>query len=203
MSSDGPRAARAWAALVLVLVAFPAAGETTRSAAVELDPQRTVIHFTVGGALHETHGTFRLERGAIDVDPATGATRGVVVVDAASGDSGSAARDHRMRDRVLEADAHPEIEFRPARIDGVLGTQGEFDGTIQGALRLHGATHEIGMTAHGQLAGSDLTATCHFSIPYVAWGLTDPSVLFLEVAKEVSIDVSAVGHVQWKDSVSP
>ena len=107
-----------------------------------------------------------------------------------------------MRDTVLESAAHPDLEFRPARIDGVLGPQGEFNGTIHGALSLLGAAHEIDMTAHGQITGSDLTATCHFSVPYVAWGLTDPSVLFLEVAKEVSIDVTAVGHLRWKDGTT-
>ncbi len=43
----------------------------------------------------------------------------------------------------------------------------------------------------------DLVATAHFSIPYVEWGLRDPSVLFLTVAKDVDIDIAVTGHITW------
>lgn len=187
----------------LALTASAAATARARSAVVDLDPGRTVVRFTVGGTLHETHGTFRLARGTLEVDPATGAARGDVVVDATSGDSGSAARDRRMTDLVLQASAHTEIELRPTRIDGALAPDGTFDGTVHGLLTLTGASHEIDLAAHGRVTGADLTATCRFSIPYVAWGLADPSILFLEVAKEVVIDVDTAGHVAWQDPPIP
>ena len=50
---------------------------------------------------------------------------------------------------------------------------------------------------HGHLRGRQITATCHFSIPYVEWGLKDPSILFFKVAKEVEIDLTVEGHVTW------
>lgn len=205
MSSERRRPPRGWGwtALALGLAATPAAGAagpTGHVAALELDPQRTVVRFTLPGALHETHGAFRLERGAMEVDPATGAASGLVVVEAASGDSGNGARDRRMSDLVLEAGAYPEIRFRPDRLDGARAAEGAFDGTIHGVLTLHGADHEVDLEAHGRLVGSDLVATCHVVIPYVAWGLANPSVLLLEVAKEVSIDVSANGHVRWVEA---
>jgi hypothetical protein len=34
-----------------------------------------------------------------------------------------------------------------------------------------------------------------FVVPYVKWGLKDPSVLILKVAKEVHIDLSLAGIV--------
>ena len=42
----------------------------------------------------------------------------------------------------------------------------------------------------GRLDGERVTATCRFSVPYVEWGLKDPSVLFLTVGKEVEIDTA-------------
>jgi phage host-nuclease inhibitor protein Gam len=43
--------------------------------------------------------------------------------------------------------------------------------------------------------GSNLTATTHFTVPYVKWGLKDPSIFILKVAKEVDIDLKLVGRV--------
>jgi len=39
------------------------------------------------------------------------------------------------------------------------------------------------------------TAKTHFIVPYVKWGLKDPSVFILKVAKEVEIDLTLTGHL--------
>jgi polyisoprenoid-binding protein YceI len=170
-----------------------------RAGSLALDPQRSAVHFTLPGVLHDTHGTFRVREGTIGLNAATGEASGLVVVDATSGDSGNAKRDARMKDVVLEAGRYPEIRFRPDRVDGTLGADGAFEGTIHGVLTLHGADHDIAATMRGRLSGSEVRASCRFSIPYVAWGLPDPSVLVLSVAPEVAIDVDGVGDVQWLD----
>jgi hypothetical protein len=43
--------------------------------------------------------------------------------------------------------------------------------------------------------GSALTAKGHFVVPYVQWGLKDPSIFILKVAKEVDIDLTLVGNL--------
>jgi hypothetical protein len=48
--------------------------------------------------------------------------------------------------------------------------------------------------------GDRLIATGHLSIPYVKWGLKDPSILFLTVAKKVELDIATAGHVTWMSS---
>ncbi|WP_423959501.1 hypothetical protein [Candidatus Binatus sp.] len=35
------------------------------------------------------------------------------------------------------------------------------------------------------------------AVPYVDWGMKDPSVLFLTVAKQVEIDVATEGRITW------
>ena len=37
-----------------------------------------------------------------------------------------------------------------------------------------------------------------FVIPYVAWGLEDPSIMMFKVAKEVAIDVTTVARLSWQ-----
>ena len=173
-----------------------------RSGALELDPSKTLVEFRLPGSLHTTHGTFKLERGTIIADPATGKAGGSIVVDARSGDTGIGARDHEMRESVLEAQRYPEITFDPQHFTLELRGGGQFQATILGVLRLHGGRHDVALTAQGQLVGDNLTATAHFSVPYVDWGLKDPSVLFLTVAKQVDIDIATTGHVVWTGQVS-
>ena len=169
----------------------------TRIGIINLDPAKTLVEFRLGGSLHTTHGKFQLRTGIIKADSATGKAEGTIVVDAASGDSGDSIRDHRMKDSVLEAEKFPEITFTARHIEGHLDRGGVFQAKLEGVLKLHGADHALTIDAHGTLIDDNLVATAHFSIPYVEWGLKDPSVLFLTVAKQVDIDIATAGRVTW------
>src|SRR5271166_316878 len=181
--------------LTIAVSVHGAASAELRSGTLELDPSKTLIEFRLPGNLHTTHGTFKLERGIIIADPATGKAGGSIVVDARSGDTGIGARDNEMRESVLEAQRYPEITLDPQHFTYELRRGGQFQATMQGVLTLHGARHDVALTAQGQLVGDNLTATAHFSVPYVEWGMEDPSVLFLTVAKQVDIDIATTGHV--------
>jgi polyisoprenoid-binding protein YceI len=146
-------------------------------AVLRLDPTSTAVAFRLPGALHDTHGTFRLKAGTIELDTATTEAEGLVVVDASSGATGNAARDARMHDAVLESERFPDIRFRPARVVGTLGADGSFRATVEGTFTLHGTDHSMTSAIEGRLDGERVTVTCRFSVPYVEWGLKDPSVL--------------------------
>ncbi|HYK65254.1 MAG TPA: YceI family protein [Patescibacteria group bacterium] len=182
--------------LTIAASACSATAAESRSGTLVLDPSRTLVEFRLAGALHTTHGNFKLERGTISADPATGEASGVVVIDAKSGDSGIGARDRRMKEEVLEAQKYPEIIFEPRRVTGRL-EKDQFQAVLQGILKVHGTDHPITMEIQGQFEGSSLIAKSHFSVPYVEWGMTDPSILFLTVAKQVDIDIATSGTVVW------
>jgi hypothetical protein len=179
-------------------------GAESRLGVLELDPSKTLVEFKLGGSLHATHGRFQLKRGTIKVDDRTDQAEGEIVVDAATGKSGNFLRDNRMRDSVLQAARWPEIMFRPQRVDGHIDAQGNFRAKLVGVLILQGAQHDAVIETRGTLSGREVVATGHISIPYVEWGLKDPSVLFLSVAKQVEIDIATAGHVtgQVKEAVS-
>ena len=46
-----------------------------------------------------------------------------------------------------------------------------------------------------EASGDELSAETAFEIPYVEWGMKDPSFLFLRVAKVVEVKVSATGSL--------
>lgn len=118
-----------------------------------------------------------------------------IIIDATSGDTGISARDQRMRASVLEADKYPEITFSPDHITGQLEADGRFRAKLQGVLALHGDRHEVVLDILGRLAGDKLVASSHFAIPYVDWGMKDPSLLFLKVDRQVNIDIATAGVV--------
>jgi polyisoprenoid-binding protein YceI len=189
-------------AFVFVLAATALTSEPVAarsgSGTLELNPSKTLIEFRLAGALHTTHGQFKLERGTLSADLATGEAKGAIIVDAKSGDSGIDARDNRMKDSVLEVQKYPEIIFVPRHVTGHLEKDDQFRARLQGILKLHGADHPIVMDVQGHLVGDSLIAKSHFSVPYVEWGMRDPSVLFLTVAKQVDIDIATAGSIVWK-----
>ncbi|MBZ5608945.1 MAG: YceI family protein [Acidobacteriia bacterium] len=173
---------------ILGCLASLAFGET----AFDLDPAKTDINFTLHDVLHTVHGTFKLKRGAIQFDPATGKAGGEIVIDAASGASGSGSRDKRMHKEILESQKYPEAVFVPDNVQGRLETEGESQLDVHGVFKIHGADHEL--TLHllvDAQGGGRYTASTHFFIPYVKWGMKNPSNFFLKVDDTVAMDIKA------------
>ncbi|MGH7779673.1 MAG: YceI family protein [Candidatus Binataceae bacterium] len=186
----------ALAAILLASSAFAAHPQPSKGT-LSLDPARTQILFTLGGSLHATEGTFQLKSGAITADPASGEASGQVVIDANSANTNESMRDAKMKDSVLETQRYPEIIFVPEHVAGHEEPDGNFSAKLTGILQLHGSSHEIFLEVSGRIVGENLTASTHFVLPYVAWGLTDPSFLMLRVAHVVDVSIAAGGHVTW------
>ena len=181
----------------LVLFALsPSKPAVAEEAVLELDPAQTQIGFTLADILHTVHGTFKLKRGLIKFDPATGHASGLVVVDATSGESGSHARDHKMHKDVLESAQYPEITFAPDQVQGQISAQADSQLQVRGIFNLHGTNHPFTLVVQAHFAGGQLTTDLHFSIPYTSWGLKNPSTLFLRVNDTVDISIHAVGKVK-------
>ncbi|MGH9612174.1 MAG: YceI family protein, partial [Bryobacteraceae bacterium] len=162
---------------------------------VQLDPSKTTINFTVGAVLHTVHGNFQLQRGQIGLDAASGNVSGEIDVDAASGGSGNQSRDHRMHREILESGKYPEIRFFPTHLRGVVVPHGESHVELEGQFEIHGTKHRLTIPADVQISGDDVKATARFAIPYVAWGMKNPSTFILRVDQKVEIEVEAAGRL--------
>ena len=171
-------------------------------AVLELDPAKTSIAFLLTGWPHDTHGTFKLKRGLIRIYPATGTMDGIVIVDASSANSGVRMRDERMRSSILEASRFPEISFAPQQVESHGTPQGEFPVKVRGLLLLHGTRHDFTVDALVTRGANNTTIHCTFVIPYVEWGLEDPSILMFKVSEKVLIDVTTTARLSWIASTS-
>lgn len=178
--------------VLLVSLAPLAFGQTTTFIA---DPNQSQVNFTLGDVLHTVHGTFRLKSGKLSFNPSTGAASGELVMDADSGDSGSNARDRKMKKDILETHKYPDVVFTPQEVKGAIALQGKSQVELDGIMTLHGQPHpmalHVPLTVNGDTASADIS----FEIPYVQWGLKNPSTLFLRVSDKVEINVHIVGSL--------
>lgn len=180
-------------ALSLALCSAARAQETT----VVFDPGRTTIQFTVDSTLHLVHGTFRLKSGEIHFDSSTGEARGEIRVDAGSGDTENSGRDKKMHNEILESPKYPDVVFSPTYVKGPMPAQGTSQVDVEGIFRLHGQDHAMTLTfAVERLGNGDVQATTHFAVPYIKWGLKNPSAFVLRVNDTVNVEIHATGHVQ-------
>jgi polyisoprenoid-binding protein YceI len=181
--------------LIAGLLASAAALGQSHAVAVRFDPAATQIHWTLNGNTHTTHGTFQLKGGLVTFDPETGVAQGELLVDLASGESGNKDRDAKMQKEVLESDKYPQAFFHPTKISGAL-KPGSQTIPVEGTFNIHGADHPLKVEIEMKLDGNRATANAHFAVPYVAWGMKDPSNFLLRVGKEVEVEVVAQGTVE-------
>ncbi len=181
---------------LVVLALSPATPGRAQESTVQLDPSQTQVGFTLGDVLHTVHGMFKLKRGNIKFDPATGHASGLVVVDATSGDSGGHTRDRKMHKEILESAHYPEITFSLQHVQGQVAAQGDSQIQVLGVFNLHGTDHPLTLTVQVHVAGNQVTADMHFTIPYVSWGLKNPSTFILRVNDTVDINIHAEGRIQ-------
>src|SRR5262249_15680 len=126
-------------------------------------------------------------------DPDTGATTGEVTVYITSGDTGNSSRDERMHKEILESVKYPDSVFRPKQIEGKVARTGPSDVRIRGTLTLHGTDHEVVAQVHADLSGGHWKGTAVFDVPYIQWGMKDPSNWVLKVKPVVKVEMDMSG----------
>ena len=182
---------------VFILLAATRAWGQAQEVTLNFDPAQTTVDFTLGDVLHTVHGSFRLKTGQVRFDPATNSISGELVVDAPSGNSGSTGRDRKMHKEILQSVRYPEVTFRPDRVDGKVLASGRSAVQVHGMFGILGVEHEITIPAQVELAPDHWSLAVHFAVPYVKWGLKDPSTFILRVEKTVDIDLNARGPSPW------
>jgi polyisoprenoid-binding protein YceI len=183
-------------AVALAAVAGPQTGSTTQEMVLSVDAAQSKVQWTLGATAHTVHGTFKLKRGSVRVDPATGKASGEIVVIATSGESGNDSRDQKMHKEVLESERFPDIVFRPDRVEGKLQGQGASSVKLHGVFLIHGAEHELTVPVSANLAGDRWTGSAKFDVPFVDWGLKNPSSWLLKVDHVVNVELELKGTLQ-------
>lgn len=160
-----------------------------------LDAAQSEVHFTLDATGHAVEGTFKISSGDITFNTTDASMSGTITVDAASGNSENKSRDKKMTADQLKATQFPLVTFAPDKYTGTLNTGGNSSIQVEGTFTLLGQAHSIAVPMSVHCTGNQCTANGNFTVPFVQWGVKDPSVMFLKVAKQVKIELKLAGAI--------
>jgi len=186
-------------AALLVLSTLPqhaAPQAATGELVLGLDPAASRVHWTLDSSLHTVHGTFALKKGTLQVELASGKASGEIVADATSGNSGNDGRDKKMHREILESGRYTEVVFRPDRVEGKITPLGACSVRIHGMFVLHGSEHELTIPVQAELGTDHWSGSAKFDVPYVEWGLKNPSNFLLKASHAVNVELELKGSLQ-------
>jgi polyisoprenoid-binding protein YceI len=181
--------------LLLILTAVAIRPLPAEEWLLVLDPEQSEVGFGLDTTLHHVEGRLYLSTGEIRFDLDTGDASGEVIIDALRTETGNEARDKKMHKAVLESALYPTIVFHPERVSGELGPDGRGKLTLWGQVTIHGSSHPLTLEADVIVEGDRATGETGFAVPYTEWGMKNPSLLLIRVAKEVQVELAAVGRL--------
>jgi polyisoprenoid-binding protein YceI len=183
--------------LVVLLAASPRPPQVTQTVTLPVvltfDANQSKVQYVVDTTLHTVHGTFNVKSGTVQFDPQTGKADGMIVIFATSGESGNSSRDERMHKEILETQKYGEATFRPTQIDGQVSLTAPSDFKVKGIFSLHGGDHDLVADVHSEFSGGQWKGTAKFDVPYISWGIKDPSNFLLKVKPVVHVEMDMAG----------
>jgi polyisoprenoid-binding protein YceI len=100
-----------------------------------------------------------------------------------------------MHHDILESEKYPEIVLALTRVTGEVPSEGRSQVTLEGTITLHGASHPFSVSSLVEAHSGQVSGNATFDVPYVAWGLKNPSTFLLHVSDKVALEVHAAGRI--------
>ena len=159
------------------------------------NPDASEVKITLKTTHDLVNGTFHIQSGSVAFDRSTPKMSGSVVVLAGSGKTGNGSRDKKMYKEILRVEQYATVSFEPKSYAGVIAPSGDSTIQVTGLFTLLGTPHDLTIPVLVHLDSTTATAKAHFSVPYIQWGLKDPSFLFWKADKDVAIDLFLAGRL--------
>jgi polyisoprenoid-binding protein YceI len=182
-------------ALACVLAAVLAPGALAQHQTFVVNPDASEVKMTLKTTHELVNGTFHVQSGSIEFDRETSKMLGSVVVLAGSGKTGNDSRDNKMKRDILRVEQFATVSFEPKTYTGAIALSGESTVQVKGIFTLLGTPHEITIPILVHVEGTAATAKTHFVVPYVQWGLKNPSFLVWKADNDVAIDLFLDGRL--------
>jgi YceI-like domain len=184
---------RSFTVFALAAILAPAAFAQHQSFVV--NPDGSEVKITLQTTHELVNGTFHVQSGSIEFDRSTPKMLGSVVVHAGSGKTGNDSRDKKMNKDILKVEQYATVSFEPKTYTGAIAASDESTIQATGIFTLLGTPHEITIPILVHLEGTAATAKAHFVVPYVQWGLKNPSFLVWKADNDVAIDIILTGRL--------
>jgi polyisoprenoid-binding protein YceI len=160
-----------------------------------VNPDVSEVKITLKTTHELVDGTFHVQSGSVEFDRSTPKMAGSVVVLAGSGKTGNDSRDKKMNKDILKVEQYATVSFEPKTYTGTIALSGDSNIQVTGIFTLLGTPHQITVPILVHLEGTTATATAHFVVPYIQWGLKNPSFLIWKADDDVAIDLSLAGRL--------
>jgi YceI-like domain len=180
---------------VVALAAILAPAALAQHQTFVANPEASEVKMTLKTTHELVNGTFHVQSGSIEFDSSTPKMSGSVVVLAGSGKTGNDSRDKKMNKDILKVEQHATVSFEPKTYTGAIAPSGDSTIQVSGTFTLLGTPHEITVPMLVHLDGTSTTAKAHFVVPYVQWGLKNPSFMIWKAENDVAIDLNLVGTI--------
>jgi hypothetical protein len=180
---------------VLVLAAALAPSALSQHQTFVVNPDASEVKITLKTTHELVIGAFHVQSGSIEFDRSTPKMAGSVVVLAGSGKTGNDSRDKRMNKDILKVEQYANVSFEPKTYTGAIALSGDSNLQVTGIFTLLGTPHEIAIPILVHLEGTTATAKAHFVVPYVQWGVKNPSFMIWKADDDVAIDLSLAGRL--------
>jgi polyisoprenoid-binding protein YceI len=182
-----------FAVLALAAILSPAALAQHQTFAV--NPDASEVKMKLNTTHEVVNGTFHIQSGSISFDRSASLVSGIVIVAAGSGKTGNDSRDKKMNKEILKVGQYTTVSFAPKAYTGMIAASGDSTIQVSGVFTLLGNPHDLTIPMQIHIDGSKATARAQFVVPYVQWGLKNPSFMFWKAENDVSIDLNLVGQV--------
>jgi polyisoprenoid-binding protein YceI len=179
--------------IALALLFAPAALAQHQTFAV--NPDASEVKMTLKTTHEVVNGTFHIQSGSIEFDRSNPKMSGSVTVLAGSGKTGNDSRDKKMNKDILKVDQYTTVSFAPKTYTGTIAPSGDSTIQVNGVFTLLGNPHDLTIPIRIHMDGSKATAKAQFVVPYVQWGLKNPSFLIWKAENDVAMDINLVGQV--------
>src|ERR1700684_1276524 len=184
---------KSFAVFALAVILAPAALAQHQTFAV--NPDASEVKMTLNTTHEVVNGTFHVQSGSIEFDRRNPKMSGSVAVLAGSGKTGNDSRDKKMNKDILKVDQYTTVSFAPKTYTGTIPPAGNSTIQVSGVFTLPGYPHDLTIPMQIHLDGSKATARAQFVVPYVQWGLKNPSFMFWKAENDVAIDLNLIGQV--------
>ena len=184
---------KSFAVFALAVILAPAAIAQHQTFVV--NPDASEVKMTLKTTHELVNGTFHVQSGSIEFDRDTPKMAGSVVVLAGSGKTGNDSRDKKMYKDILKVEQFANVSFEPKTYTGAIAPSGDSTIQVTGIFTLLGTPHEITIPMLIHVEGTAATAKAHFVVPYVQWGLKNPSFLIWKADNDVAIDLFLSGRL--------
>jgi hypothetical protein len=184
---------KSFTVFVLAVILAPVALAQHQTFAV--NPDVSEVKMTLNTTHEVVTGTFHVQSGSIEFDQSNSKMSGSVTVLAGTGKTGNDSRDKKMNKDILKVNQYTTVSFSPKAYTGTVAPSGDSSIQVSGVFTLLGNPHDLTIPMQIHMDRSKTTARAHFIVPYVQWGLKNPSFMFWKADNDVAIDLTLVGQV--------